>query len=307
MKRIVISEFMAETALEDLRGGFSVEYDRQLYKNRLLFLDSLKDADGLIVRNQTKVDKDALQAAPKLKVIGRLGVGLDNIDIEECKRRKISVCPATGANANAVAEYVIGAALMLQRKAFDFKQSMIVGDWPRMLLGMGQEIAGSTMGFIGFGNIAQTVAFRAQALGMETIAFDPHLAPNNKGWAKTERVKFNQVLERSDILSLHVPFTDQTRDMINSTTLKQMKPGAILINTSRGGVVDEEALVFALNKNHLAGAALDVFKHEPLSFKKAAMFKDCPNLILTPHIAGLTMQSNERVANLTVQNVKKYI
>ncbi|GHB43771.1 2-hydroxyacid dehydrogenase [Pseudovibrio japonicus] len=305
MKRIVITEFMAETALDDFESGYSILYDPALANDRPRLLQAVHDTDALIVRNKTVVDQELLNAAPKLKVVGRLGVGLDNFDLIACQKRKVQVKAATGANAHAVAEYVIGAVLTLQRNVVFAKHLMLSGNWPRESLSMGNEIQKTTMGFIGFGNIAKTVAEKARALGMKTIAYDPYLAPNDEGWQTTRRCKLNEVFREADALSLHVPLTDETRHMVNEEKLDLMKTNAVLINTARGGVVDEGALVRKLKDLSLTGAALDVFENEPLTYGNASIFDDCPNLILTPHIAGVTVQSNLRVSKMTVKQVKQ--
>lgn len=305
MKHIVITEFMAETALKGFGRGFSVHYDPELVRDRETLLSAVKTAHGLIVRNQTQVDSELLEAAPDLQAIGRLGVGLDNIDMSLCKARKIDVYPATGANANAVAEYVLTTAMMLRRNAYYANNAMIGGQWPRHMLSSGRELAGATIGFIGFGSIAQVVAFKAQALGMKTIACDPFLAPDDKGWSHTRRAKKTEVFEQADVVSLHVPLTEGTKNLVNGATLELMKPDAVLISTARGGVVDETALIVKLTECPYFGAALDVFETEPLTQEKAAFFKDCSNLILTPHIAGVSVEANERVSETTVRNIKK--
>ncbi|MXQ06287.1 3-phosphoglycerate dehydrogenase [Alphaproteobacteria bacterium GH1-50] len=304
--RIVISEFMDETALAAFGDAANVDYDPSLVDDRPALIARLSDADGLIVRNRTQVDAELLDAAPSLKVVGRLGVGLDNIDLAGCKARGVEVCPATGANAASVAEYVIAMAFVLLRDAYDLKAEMLSGAWPRGRA-QGREIAGRTMGLIGFGMIAQEVARRARALGMGVIASDPMLPRDHEAWDMADRVAAGEVLSRSDVISLHVPLTPETRGLIGAEALSAIRSDAVLINTARGGVVDEAALAFALKAGRLAGAALDVFEDEPLSAAAAAVFDGCPNLILTPHIAGVTSESNVRVSEVTVANVKRVL
>ncbi len=300
---IVISEFMDEAALERFGAGFEITYAPTLVDDRPALLKAVANADALIVRNRTQVDADVLAAAPNLRVVGRLGVGLDNIDLETCAARGITVCPATGANTLSVAEYVIATALILRRGAYNANAAMIAGEWPRNAL-IGGEISGAVMGLVGFGGIARAVAERAQALGMQIATYDPHLPEGAALTDVTRHQTAAALLAHADILSLHVPLTPQTRGMIDAPALATMKQGAILINTARGGVVDEAAVAQSLRNGHLGGAALDVFGKEPLTREAAAIFKDTPNLLLTPHIAGVTNPGNIRVSDLTVENVK---
>lgn len=304
MHRVVVTEFMDEPALNDFGAGFDVMYAPTLVDDRAAMLAALSGADGVIVRNRTQVDTEFLQAAPQLRAVGRLGVGLDNIDLDACAARGVAVLPATGANAQAVAEYVISAALALTRTALWSTDAMIAGDWPRGTLGRGGEIAGKTIGLIGLGNIAQLVAKSARALGMDVIAHDPHLPASDPAWALARNTSMADLFAGADILSLHVPLTDETRNLIDAGAMEQMRPGAALINTARGGIVDERALSAALVSGKLGGAALDVFDQEPLSRDTASHFADVPNLILTPHIAGVTAEANTRVSTLTVANLR---
>jgi len=301
--RVIISEFMDEAALSGFAPGTEVVYDPALVDDRHRLLDLLGDADALIVRNRTQVDPELLAAAPALRIVGRLGVGLDNIAMEACAARGVRVFPATGANTLSVAEYVTTAALMLRRGAYASQAAMIAGEWPRNAL-MGAEVSGAVMGLLGYGQIARAVAERARALGMEIVAHDPILPPDDAAWSGAERIDLADLLARSDVLSLHVPLTDTTRGLFDAATLAAMKPGAILINTARGGIVDEAALARALKSGALGGAALDVFAVEPLTAKAARVFDGAPNLVLTPHIAGVTQEGNGRVSTLTVAQVR---
>ena len=301
---VIITEFMDEDALIGFALGTDITYDTTLVDDRPRLLALTPKADALIVRNRTQVDTALLDAAPQLRAIGRLGVGLDNIDMAACEARGIPVFPATGANTLSVAEYVITAALALRRTAFASKAAMIAGEWPRNAL-MGSEISGATLGLVGYGQIARATATRARALGMKIAAHDPILPPNDPAWEGAENLTLPDLLARADVLSLHVPLTPETQGMLNATALAAMKPGAILVNTARGGIVDEAALADALRAGHLGGAALDVFAVEPLTAEAAQVFAGTPNLILTPHIAGVTQEANTRVSTLTVAQVRK--
>ncbi|MEB0010505.1 hydroxyacid dehydrogenase [Glaciimonas sp. Gout2] len=305
--KIVITEFMDDAAVDVLRAAFDTCYLPTLVDQRADLLAQLEQVDALIVRNRTKVDAALLAAAPNLKVVGRLGVGLDNIDVAACAARGIEVIPATGANARAVAEYVIGTAMALLRQAYTRSAETAAGKWPRAALSNGRELSGKTLGLIGFGGIGQLTARLAQALGVHVIAYDPMFGPKAPVWAATgvACTRIDDLLRVADIVSLHVPLVDQTRNLINATALAKMKKTSILINTSRGGIVDESALAQALHASNLGGAAIDVFMQEPLAADTP--LADAPNLILTPHIAGVTEESNTRVSAVIATLVGNYL
>jgi (S)-sulfolactate dehydrogenase len=296
MAMIVITEFMDEGEVARLSARWPVLYAADLVDRPDDLQAALGDARALIVRNRTQVNPALLSHAPKLQLVGRLGVGLDNIDLEACAARHLRVHPATGANDDAVAEYVVMAALLLRRPALLMSAQLEAGGWPRHQA-IGREIAGARAGLVGFGRTARKTASRLAALGMKISAFDPMLPAGDAAWANTERLDLATLLATSDVLSLHVPLTPQTRHMIGADALASMLPGAVLINAARGGVVDETALAAALTTRKLAGAALDVFEQEPLG-SAAEIFRGVPNLLLTPHIAGVTTESNVRVSSL---------
>jgi len=304
MADIVVTEFLDPGPIELLKQKYSVHVDTDLWNKRSELEKLVGDAIALIVRNRTRVDAALLDEAPKLKVIGRLGVGLDNIDMEACKARNIVVCPAVGANAVAVAEHVIATTLILLRgDAYLSTSRVTAGEWPREELSRGHEAAGRRFGIIGYGSIGQQVGARARALGMHIVAYDRYLPPDSPAWENAERASLDEVLEICDVVTLHCPLTPETRGLIGARELARMKKGAILINTARGGIVDEQALADALRSGHLGGAAIDVFTTEPIDEDTAAIFRNVPNLILTPHIAGVTIESNARISTVTVDNV----
>ncbi|MEQ1519099.1 MAG: hydroxyacid dehydrogenase [Usitatibacteraceae bacterium] len=305
--KILISEFMDEAAVASLQAKFDTTYDGTLVDRQDELLAKLKDVDALIVRNRTQVNAQILAAAPKLKVVGRLGVGLDNIDLPGCKARNIEVIPATGANALAVAEYVIGNAMVLLRGSYFSSAAVAAGQWPRGPLSNGREIGGKTLGVVGFGGIGQLTARLARGLGMRVVASDPMIDSGASVWKETgvESRTLDQLLAESDVVSLHIPLAPETRNLIGAARLAMMKPDAVLINSARGGVVDEAALAAALKAKRLGGAALDVFDNEPL--KAASPLADCPNLILTPHIAGVTAESNTRVSSMIAERIAAFL
>ncbi len=260
-------------------------------------------ADALIVRNRTQVRAELLAALLRCKVIGRLGVGLDNIDVSACEARGMKVIPATGANALSVAEYVIAAAMLLLRGGFLSSAAVAAGHWPRTALSNGRETAGKTMGLIGFGSIGRLTATLALRVGMKVLAFDPLFTGQALPADGTDlrMTSLDEVIADADVISLHVPLLDSTRNLFDARRIAALKRGAVLINTARGGIVDETALAAALKSGQLGGAAIDVFASEPLPAR--AHFADCPNLLLTPHIAGVSAESNERVSFMIADQV----
>ena len=301
--RIVISEFMDERAVARLKAVHDVLYDPTLVSDSARLLAEAANADVLVVRNLTQVRGELLSKLSRCKVVGRLGVGLDNIDVEGCTDKGIQVIPATGANALSVAEYVIASAMLLLRGAYASTQAVANGQWPRSALSNGRETAGRALGIIGFGSIGQATARLAQALGMQVIAFDAVLQPDAPVFAQTG-VKFaslDALVSQSDVVTLHVPLVETTRDLFNAARISAMKKGAVLINTSRGHIVDLAAVAAALRSGHLGGAAIDVFDVEPL--RADLTLQNCPNLLLTPHISGVSAESNERVSFMIADKV----
>lgn len=302
MATIVISEFMDDAAVASLAAHAATLYARDLVDRPTDLRAALADARALIVRNRTRIDQNLLDAGPKLECIGRLGVGLDNIDLDACRARGIAVFPATGANDDAVAEYVVAAALILLRPAFLASAGVAAGGWPRDAA-IGREIAGKQAGLIGFGRTARKTAARLDGLGMKLFAYDPMLTEAAIHEAGAESCGFDELLATSDLVSLHVPLTPATNHLIDARALRLMKRDAVLVNAARGGVVDEAALCASLRANTLGGAALDVFEVEPLDGPAAARFYGVPRLILTPHIAGVTVESNVRVSALIAETI----
>jgi len=301
--RVLISEFMDAPAVDALRQRFDVRYAPDLVEQRGALLEAAGDADALIVRNRSQVNAELLAAAPRLRVVGRLGVGLDNIDLPGCEARGIQVVPATGANARAVAEYVIGTTLVLLRGAYAATPDVAAGKWPRTALSQGLEAHGRTLGVVGFGGIGRLAARLALGLGMRVVGSDAALPASHPVWQETGAapLTLDELLAQADVVTLHVPLTADTRHLLDAGRIARMRTGAVLINTSRGGIVDEAALAAALRAGHLRGAALDVFEEEPLP--AGSPLADVPNLILTPHIAGLTQEANTRVSDMVAAGV----
>lgn len=301
--RVLITEFIDETALDAFPSHIEYTYSPSLVDERDTLLAQVGEYDAIIVRNRTRVDAELLARANGLIAVGRLGVGLDNIDLEGCDERGVKVLPATGANTRSVAEYVIASILLTIRGAFLATPELLAGEWPRGTLGQGGEIHGRTLGLIGFGTIAQATASLAKSLGMRVIAFDPYQSEETFTQAGVSNCTLETCLATADIVSLHIPYTPDTRCFINAQRLAQMRKGATLINTARGEVIDLPALAHALNSYHLGMAVIDVFESEPPDAQLLDQLRHCKNLILTPHIAGVTSEANARVSHLTVANV----
>ena len=300
---IVISEFMDESAVAQLQAQHDVVFDPTLVDDMPRLLKLAQTADALIVRNRTQVRGELLAACAQVKVVGRLGVGLDNIDVAACEARGIRVIPATGANALAVAEYVIGMAMVLRRGVYLASHTVASGAWPRAALSNGHEASGSCLGLVGFGGIGRMTAKMAQGLGMRVMAYDPMLPPDSPVWSENgvQCASLDQLLAQADVISLHVPLTADTANLVSAERIARMKRGAIVINTSRGGIADEAAVAAALRSGQLGGAAFDVFEPEPL--KAGSPWEGCPNAILTPHVAGVTAESNVRVSTFIAAEV----
>ena len=267
---------------------------------------ALKDARAIIVRNRTKVTAAMLSHGPQLVCVGRLGVGLDNIDLTACADSHVTVYPATGANDVAVAEYVVTNALALLRGAYARTADVAAGQWPRQAL-IGREAMDKRLGLVGYGAIARQVAVCARVFGFKIAAFDPFLPEDDPAWEGVQPLDLTDLLKSSDVISLHVPLTERTRHLVGADAIALMKTGAIVINTARGGVVDEAALATALRDGRIAGAALDVFETEPLTAEAGSIFQGLGNIVLTPHIAGVTEESNVRVSAVTADNVLKHL
>ena len=303
MARIVITEFMDPRAVAQMRVAHDVLYDPALVDATARLLNEAATADVLVVRNRTQVRGALLAALSRCTVVGRLGVGLDNIDVPACEARGLQIIPATGANALSVAEYVVATAMLLLRGAYQSSTAVALGQWPRQALSNGRETAGKTLGLVGFGSIGQLSARLARGLGMQVLAHDALMAADDPAFGQcgVRGVGLGELIATSDVISLHVPLVDGTRGLFNAERLAAMKRGAVLINTSRGGIVDEVALASALKSGHLGGAAIDVFGTEPMP--ASPHFDGCPNLVLTPHIAGVSAESNERVSFLIADRV----
>lgn len=303
---IVISEFMDQAAVAELSERIETRYDPGLVDRRDELISLMRRAEALIVRNRTRVDETLIKASPDLRCVGRLGVGLDNIDLNACADRRVAVYPATGANDRSVAEFVIASAMLLLRRAYFSKDDVLAGNWPREQ-SVGREIAGKTIGLIGFGSTGKETGRIAAALGLTVLACDPCFAADAEAKQIAQHAELNELLAASDIVSLHVPLMPETKGMMNQEKMSAMKPRAVLINAARGGVLDEDAAIAALKSGKLGGLALDVFDTEPLTAEAARKFAGIPNLLLSPHIGGVTEESNVRVSAAVAQKVVAHL
>ncbi len=264
---------------------------------------ALADADALIVRSAVQADAALLEHAPKLRVIGRAGVGVDNIDTAAATKRGIVVMNTPGANAVAVAELTLGLMISMARQIPKANASLHAGVWDKKSL-QGSELRGKTLGIVGLGRIGLEVARRAAAFGMELIAYDPFLAPIIARENGVILTSLDQVFNSADYLTLHVGLTSQTEGMINATSIAIMKPGVRIVNCARGELIVDAALADALKSGKVAGAALDVFHKEPL---KDSLYFNLPNVLLSPHIAGATDEAQEAIGIQLAMQVRDYL
>ena len=304
--RVVVTELIWPEGLAELEASADVEYDPDLWRDPEALRKKVETADALIVRNQTTVDAALLQSADSLGAVGRLGVGLDNIDLDAARARSVPVVFARNANAVAVAEYVVAAMLDRSRTLREANDDVRAGNWDRRRF-TGTEIHGKTLGLVGVGEIAQRVARRADAFGMRVVGYDPYVAPYDYPVIETgvELMNLDDLLEASDFVSLHVPLNPGTRGLFSLPTLRKMKQDAWLINTSRGGVIDEVDLCRALDERLIGGAVLDVLEQEPVPADSPLLEQE--NVILTPHIAGLTEEAQVNTSVLVAREVLKVL
>lgn len=302
---ILITENIEGQAIARLEKQFEVLRDGSLWKERDKLAGYLSKAKAVIVRNQTKVDSQLIEAARSLKIIGRAGVGYDNIDVRAASKNGIVVSYAPNENTISTAEHTFALMLEMFRKLPAAHISTTGGKWDRYTL-MGHEIYGKTLGILGFGRVGARVASRARAFGMKVIAYDKFLSPLDYTVTETgaELMELEEVLANADVVTCHLPLKDDTIGLMNYARLKLMSPEAILINTGRGETVVEKDLIRALKENLIAGAALDVREKEP---PVESELNHMDNVILTPHIAGLTVEAQEKVINSVAADVARVL
>jgi (S)-sulfolactate dehydrogenase len=303
--RVLISDDLSPESKQILERipGAQVDFRPGLKPDELR--EIIPQYDALAVRSATKVTAELLAAAPRLRVIGRAGTGVDNIDLSAATRRGVVVMNAPGGNSVSVAEHTLALLLALARSIADASQSTRAGKWEKKKFSSGRELSGKTLGVVGTGNIGQLVVQRARAFGMKVIAYDPFLSADAAARLGVELVELAEIFRRSDAVTLHVPLTEQTKNMINAAALAQMKRGALLVNCARGGLVDERALADALSSKHLGGAALDVFETEPPTAENPLFA--CENFIGTPHLGGSTEDAQQGVAVIVCESMVEYL
>ena len=301
MQRIVVSENITGRQMDELRKQFDVVLDPELWKSPQKLREAMRDAQAIIVRNQTKVDAELISAASRLKVIGRAGVGLENVDCDAASAAGVAVVYAPEQNTISVAELAIGFMLALARMIPAADQSAKSGQWDRKRFMSGIELYGKTLGIVGMGRIGFLTAMRARAFGMDVIAFDPQVSPDSPTVTETKArlTSLDEVLASADFVSCHVPETPGTIKLFDYQKFCRMKSSAYFINTSRGKVVDEAGLARALQEKRIAGAALDVRAKEPPD----GPLSSADNVILAPHIGAFTIEGQDRVVTTVCRDV----
>jgi len=301
--RVFVADEVSDEGLEPLRaGGFTVEKQTGLSAEKLIV--QLANCDGLIVRSETKVTEAILAEAPSLRVIGRAGVGVDNIDVPAATARGIVVMNAPDGNTITTAEHTIALLVALARNVPQANSSVKAALWERKKF-IGAELRGKTLGIIGLGRIGRAVAQRVAALGMKIVAHDPFIASDQNQDREIEIAALDEVLARADFLTIHTPLTNETRGLINSDAFAKMKTGARVINCARGGLIDESALYDAITSGKIAGAALDVFEQEPPPADHPLLSLE--QVIVTPHLGASTAEAQQAVAVTVAEQMRDYL
>ncbi len=305
MTKILITEFIDSQSLQNINKKFDVIYKKDAWQNKDFLEREIQKFDGIIVRNKTSLDKKILINASNLKFIGRLGVGLDNIDTEYCKKNNIIVQPATGMNSDSVAEYVLNSSLTLLKKTHIIKEQTLQGKWPRTSI-VTKELKGKTLGLIGFGDISKKVLNLVNVFDVSCIAYDPFITSKQMETENVKKVSFDEILNLADIISIHVPLNNETKYLFDRQAFIKMKKQPIIINSSRGGIINEKDLIDAYKNKYISGFALDVFENEPVNEAFYNNITNDMNCFLTPHIAGVTAESNVRVSNFIIDKTNKF-
>ena len=302
--KVLISDALSPAAVQIFKDrGIEVDFQPNLGKDKDKLAEIVGNYDGLAIRSATKVTSKIIEKAAKLKVIGRAGIGVDNVDVPAATARGIIVMNTPFGNSITTAEHAITMMLALARQIPQADASTQAGKWEKNRF-MGVEITGKTLGVIGCGNIGSIVADRAQGLKMKVIAFDPFLSPERAVDIGVEKVELDELFKRSDFITLHTPLTDKTRNVIDTAAIAKMKPGVRIVNCARGGLVDEAALRAALDSGKVAGAAFDVFTVEPATDN--FLFHH-PNVVCTPHLGAATSEAQENVALQVAEQMSEYL
>jgi D-3-phosphoglycerate dehydrogenase len=301
---VLVSDKLSKTAVQIFKDrGVAVDYQPDLGKDKEKLAAILKDYDGLAIRSATKVSAKLIEAAPKLRVIGRAGIGVDNVDVPAATKRGIIVMNTPFGNSITTAEHAIALMFAVARQLPAADASTQAGKWEKNRF-MGTEITAKTLGIIGCGNIGSIVADRAIGLKMRVIAFDPFLSEERAKQLGVERVELDELFRRADVITLHTPLTEKTKNIIDAAAIAKMKDGVRIINCARGGLVDEEAVAAALKSGKVAGAGFDVFVTEPA--ESSPLF-GIPNVVCTPHLGASTTEAQENVAIQVAEQMADYL
>jgi D-3-phosphoglycerate dehydrogenase len=300
MYRALVTDTLAESGLDILRNASDVELDYRPGLKGEELLDAVRQSDALITRSGTAVTPELVNAGTRLRIIGRAGVGLDNVDVDACTRRGILVINAPTANIMSATEHTMAMLLALCRNIPEAHASVKRGEWTRPKF-MGVELHGKTLGVIGLGRIGTRVTARARGFEMRVIAYDPHIADSVFQNVVATRVTLDELLAQADVITVHTPLTEETRGLLGAEEIAKMKDGVIVLNIARGGIYEEQALADALNRGKIAGAAVDVFVEEPPGKEHPLLI--AKNIILSPHIGANTIEAQDRVAMQTSEMV----
>ncbi|WP_170383821.1 phosphoglycerate dehydrogenase [Ruegeria atlantica] len=302
--KVLVSDKLSETAVQIFRDrGIDVDFMPDLGKDKDKLAEVIGQYDGLAIRSATKVTPSILEKADKLKVIGRAGIGTDNVDKEAASKKGVIVMNTPFGNMITTAEHAIAMMFAVARQIPEASTSTHAGKWEKSKF-MGIELTNKTLGVIGAGNIGGIVCERALGLKMKVVAYDPYLGEEKAAKMGVEKVELDELLARADFITLHVPLTDQTRNILSRENLAKTKKGVRIVNCARGGLVDEEALAEALQSGQVAGAAFDVFSEEPA--KENALF-NLPNVVCTPHLGAATTEAQENVALQVAEQISNYL
>ncbi|NNE82211.1 MAG: phosphoglycerate dehydrogenase [Silicimonas sp.] len=302
--KVLVSDELSETAVQIFRDrGIDVTFDPTLGKDKERLLKVIGDYDGLAIRSATKVTEKLLKDATNLKVVGRAGIGVDNVEIPAASKRGVIVMNTPFGNSITTAEHAIAMMFAVARQIPEASTSTHNGKWEKSRF-MGVELTAKTLGVIGAGNIGSIVIERALALKMKVVAFDPFLSEERADKLGVDKVELHELLGRADFITLHVPLTDKTRNILSADAIERMKPGVRVINCARGGLVDEAALAEALKSGHVAGAAFDVFAEEPAT---ASPLFNLPNVVVTPHLGASTTEAQENVAIQVAEQMSDFL
>ncbi|MCG6903240.1 MAG: phosphoglycerate dehydrogenase, partial [Rhodobacter sp.] len=302
--KVLVSDKLSETAVQIFRDhGIDVDFRPELGKDKDALLAAIDQYDGLAIRSATKVTEKLLSNASRLKVIGRAGIGVDNVDISAASRQGVIVMNTPHGNSITTAEHAIAMMMAAARQIPQANASTHAGKWEKSRF-MGVELTSKTLGVIGAGNIGSIVIDRARGLKMKVIAYDPFLGEERANKLGVEKVELNDLLARADFITLHVPLTEKTRNILSKEALAHTKPGVRIINCARGGLIDEAALAEALLSGQVAAAALDVFAIEPAT--ESPLF-DLPNVVCTPHLGAATTEAQENVALQVAEQMSDYL